>query len=45
MPWLAATAFLHSVMIQEKRSMFRLWNMGLIIGTFALMIYGTFTVK
>ena len=45
MPWLAATAFLHSVMIQEKRSMFRLWNMGLIIGTFALMIYGTFIVR
>ncbi|MBK9052217.1 MAG: heme lyase CcmF/NrfE family subunit [Chloroflexi bacterium] len=45
MPWLAATAFLHSVMIQEKRSMFRLWNMGLIIGTFCLMIYGTFIVR
>lgn len=45
MPWLAATAFLHSVMIQEKRSMFRLWNMALIILTFALMIYGTFIVR
>lgn len=45
MPWLSATAFLHSVMIQEKRSMFRLWNMALIIGTFALMIYGTFIVR
>ncbi|MBP7997705.1 MAG: heme lyase CcmF/NrfE family subunit [Chloroflexi bacterium] len=45
MPWLAATAFLHSVMIQEKRSMFRLWNMGLIIATFCLMIYGTFIVR
>lgn len=45
MPWLAATAFLHSVMIQEKRSMFRLWNMGLIISTFCLMIYGTFIVR
>lgn len=45
MPWLAATAFLHSVMIQEKRSMFRLWNMGLIIGTFCLMVYGTFIVR
>ncbi|MCL4870293.1 MAG: heme lyase CcmF/NrfE family subunit [Anaerolineae bacterium] len=45
MPWLAATAFLHSVMIQEKRGMFRLWNMGLIILTFCLMIYGTFIVR
>jgi cytochrome c-type biogenesis protein CcmF len=45
MPWLAGTAFLHSVMIQEKRSMFRMWNMFLIILTYCLMIYGTFIVR
>jgi cytochrome c-type biogenesis protein CcmF len=45
MPWLAATAFLHSVMIQEKRGMFRMWNMFLIILTYCLMIYGTFIVR
>jgi cytochrome c-type biogenesis protein CcmF len=45
MPWLAATAFLHSVMIQEKRGMFRMWNMFLIILTYLLMILGTFIVR
>ncbi|HSH02283.1 MAG TPA: heme lyase CcmF/NrfE family subunit [Anaerolineae bacterium] len=45
MPWLAATAFLHSVIIQEKRGMFRQWNMFLIILTYLLMIYGTFIVR
>lgn len=45
MPWLAGTAFLHSVMIQEKRDMFRWWNMLLILTTYALVIYGTFTVR
>lgn len=45
MPWLAATAFLHSVMIQEKRGMFKMWNMFLIILTYCLMIYGTFIVR
>ena len=44
-PWLAGTAFLHSVMIQEKRNMFRMWNMFLIILTYCLVIYGTFMVR
>jgi cytochrome c-type biogenesis protein CcmF len=45
MPWLAGTAFLHSVMIQEKRNMFKMWNMFLILLTYSLMIYGTFIVR
>ncbi len=45
MPWLAGTAFLHSVMIQEKRDMFKLWNMFLIILTYSLVILGTFIVR
>lgn len=45
MPWLAGTAFLHSVMIQEKRNMFKMWNMFLIILTYALVILGTFIVR
>jgi cytochrome c-type biogenesis protein CcmF len=45
MPWLAGTAFLHSVMIQEKRNMFKVWNMFLIILTFCLIILGTFIVR
>lgn len=45
MPWLAGTAFLHSVMIQEKRDMFKLWNMILVILTYCLVIYGTFIVR
>jgi cytochrome c-type biogenesis protein CcmF len=45
MPWLAGTAFLHSVMIQEKRNMFKMWNMFLIILTFCLIILGTFIVR
>ena len=45
MPWLAGTAFLHSVMIQEKRSMFKMWNMFLVILTFLLVISGTFIVR
>ena len=44
-PWLAGTAFLHSVMIQEKRDMFKVWNMFLIILTYSLVIYGTFIVR
>ncbi|HEX7432102.1 MAG TPA: cytochrome c-type biogenesis CcmF C-terminal domain-containing protein [Anaerolineaceae bacterium] len=42
MPWLTGTAFLHSVMIQEKRGLFKRWNLILIILTYALVIYGTF---
>ncbi len=45
MPWLAGTAFLHSVMIQEKREIFKMWNMFLIILTYCLVIYGTFIVR
>ena len=45
MPWLTGTAFLHSVMIQEKRGMFKQWNMVLIILTFDLVIFGTFLTR
>jgi cytochrome c-type biogenesis protein CcmF len=45
MPWLAGTAFLHSVMIQEKRGMLKHWNMVLIILTYALVIFGTFLTR
>ncbi len=44
-PWLTLTAFLHSVMIQEKRGMLKRWNMSLIIGTFLLSIFGTFITR
>ncbi len=45
MPWLAGTAFLHSVIIQQKRGMFKVWNMFLIILTYLLVITGTFIVR
>jgi cytochrome c-type biogenesis protein CcmF len=45
MPWLTGTAFLHSVMIQEKRSMLKHWNMVLIILTYDLVIFGTFLTR
>jgi cytochrome c-type biogenesis protein CcmF len=45
MPWLAGTAFLHSVIIQENRNMFKMWNMFLVILTYSLVIYGTFIVR
>jgi cytochrome c-type biogenesis protein CcmF len=45
MPWLTGTAFLHSVMIQEKRGMLKHWNMVLIILTYALVIFGTFLTR
>jgi cytochrome c-type biogenesis protein CcmF len=45
MPWLAATAFLHSVMIQEKRGMLRIWNVVLVILAFALSLFGTFLTR
>jgi cytochrome c-type biogenesis protein CcmF len=45
MPWLAATAFLHSVMIQEKRGMLKVWNMLLVIGAFCLSLFGTFLTR
>lgn len=45
MPWIAATAFLHSVMVEERRGMFRLWNVVLVILAFALVIVGTFLTR
>ncbi len=45
MPWLTATAYLHSVMIQEKKDMLKVWNMVLVILTFALTIFGTFLTR
>jgi cytochrome c-type biogenesis protein CcmF len=45
MPWLTGTAFLHSVMIQERRRMLKLWNLTLIILTFSLTIFGTFLTR
>src|SRR5712691_7878534 len=45
MPWLAATAFLHSVMVQEKKGMLRVWNMVLVALAFCLSIFGTFLTR
>ncbi len=45
MPWLLATAFLHSIMIQEKRGMLKTWNVSLILGTGTMAIVGTFLVR
>ncbi|MBF8285827.1 MAG: Cytochrome C biosis protein [Anaerolineales bacterium] len=45
MPFLTATAFLHSVMVQERRRMLKLWNLSLIILTFGLTIFGTFLTR
>ncbi|MGH2351793.1 MAG: cytochrome c biogenesis protein CcsA, partial [Chloroflexota bacterium] len=41
LPWLTATAFLHSIMVQERRGMLTVWNLGLVIASFALAIFGT----
>ncbi len=45
LPWLTLTAFVHSVMIQEKRGMLKKWNMGLVVATFLLSIFGTFLTR
>ncbi len=45
MPWLTATAFLHSMMVQERRGMLKVWNVSLIIATFLLTILGTFLTR
>ena len=45
MPWLAATAFLHSVMVQEKKGMLKVWNMVLVIAAFSLCIFGDFLTR
>ncbi len=45
LPWLTATAYLHSVMVQERRGMLRVWNLSLLCATFALTILGTFLTR
>jgi cytochrome c-type biogenesis protein CcmF len=45
MPWLLGTAFLHSIMVQEKRSMLKVWNATLIVATFSMCLLGTFLVR
>ncbi len=45
LPWLTATAFLHSTMVQERRGMLKVWNLFLVIASFALSIFGTFEVR
>ncbi len=45
LPWLTATAFIHSVIVQERRGMLRVWNLALIISTFCLTILGTFLTR
>ncbi len=45
MPWLAITAFLHSIMVQEKRGMLKVWNACLVVGAFSLALLGTFLVR
>ncbi len=45
MPWLAATAFLHSVMIQERKGMLKVWNMLLVVLAFGLSLFGTFLTR
>ncbi|MGI9033615.1 MAG: heme lyase CcmF/NrfE family subunit [Acidimicrobiales bacterium] len=44
-PWLTATAYVHSVMVQERRGMLRVWNLSLLVATFALTILGTFLTR
>src|SRR6184192_2284759 len=45
MPWLAATAFLHSVMVQEKKGMLKVWNMLLVVLAFCLAVFGDFLTR
>src|SRR5262249_35120550 len=45
LPWLTATAYLHSVMVQERRGLLRVWNLSLLIATFSLTILGTFLTR
>src|ERR671914_425507 len=45
LPWLTATAFLHSVMVEERRGMLKVWNLSLVVGTFALTTFGTFLTR
>jgi cytochrome c-type biogenesis protein CcmF len=45
MPWLTGTAFLHSVIVQERRGMLKVWNVSLVVATFLLCIFGTFITR
>lgn len=45
LPWLTATAYIHSVLVQERRGMLRVWNLSLLIATFALTILGTYLTR
>jgi len=45
MPWLLSTAFLHSIMVQEKRGMLKVWNACLVVGSFSMALLGTFLVR
>ncbi|MCF7796827.1 MAG: heme lyase CcmF/NrfE family subunit [Lentisphaeria bacterium] len=45
LPWLTSTAYVHSVMIQERKGMLKIWNMALVIGTYLLAIFGTFLTR
>ncbi|MEN8374450.1 MAG: heme lyase CcmF/NrfE family subunit [Gemmatimonadota bacterium] len=45
LPWLTATAFLHSAMVEERRGLLRMWNLSLIVATFLLTIFGTFLTR
>ena len=45
LPWLTGTAFIHSVLVQERRGMLRVWNLSLLLATFALSIFGTFLTR
>jgi cytochrome c-type biogenesis protein CcmF len=45
LPWLTGTAYIHSVMVQERRGMLRVWNLSLLLATFSLTILGTFLTR
>src|SRR3712207_8313793 len=45
MPWLTATAFLHSAIVQERRGLLRVWNLILVVATFLLTVLGTFLTR
>jgi len=45
LPWLTGTAFLHSVLVQERKNMLKLWNVWLIVATYALIVFGTFLTR
>lgn len=45
LPWLTATAFIHSILVQERRGMLKVWNMALLLASYVLAIFGTFVVR